>query len=216
MATASQTITAPVRLTPFRTIYPEPQRWSTAEPWGQCIHTEDSVAVTASGAGNEKRIQLDMGLPQGFFYRLVQFWATLRVTETDWGLLGNAVLMLYLAADGSVPSGGSTQLELPCSRFSLKLDPLDTAGEVTTFTWGSSPFNAGASGNATIAFDRNPAPMMWGYWDQAAASGVRPSFFVGTDTQNTAAGNISYYAKWLAYGVEQAAHSALHWRVPTT
>lgn len=211
MAVTTQSVTAAHRLRPFNTLYTT-NRFRTSEPWGECVQS-GTETLNGGGAGNEARLRLFLPLPQGFVYRMVNGWWIKRGGDTSWGSNPeHAAMELFVGIDANTPAISTSQIDIPFSRSVMDDDPTGNLGEIMSFSLGSGVFNS--SGVQAAIYQH--VPLVYGYWDESSASGTTPVFRCGTATQNAGAGTFDYYFKWLAYNVEQAANSALHWLIPVT
>lgn len=208
MAVDNQDYTAIASLIPFETLYPEPDRYRTSEPFGRLIHREplgDDVTLDGSGAGDTARLRLFFNLPDKFVFRLTSLRLLMYTTDVNWG---QAYAECYLIP---LPnrSDNKTLVNFPLSR---DFGAVSVPGVETNIT-----FTLGQTGNPSQSHGASPSPysqLPLFYGGGGSASGLVLNIPTSTDT--SPAGTFSYYAEWLVYNVEQARRSALWWPVPVT
>ena len=211
MAVDTQDITATGHLTPLNTILTEPSRFRSAEPWGLLVHQRDSLTGDGVGVGDNARVRMILDLPDGFAYLLKFLAVTFRIgggtmtnAEMDEWKLPGLETFLQMSNETDVTSA---QIDMPLSQTGYGQSTVDDVDAVTFQLGGGSQAHAGI--DAPGGEWPQQIPMMYG-------GTTDPRFNVINTATNTGTFQISFYAQWLAYNIEQTNSSGVWWSVPTT
>lgn len=215
MAVTIQSLVTTPYLRAFKSPFPDQAIANkTSMPFGEILHV-GSDTLDGGGVGNEAALRLFFPLPVNFGYALQNLIVTKRGSDASWGYDQPPMLEMYLANNENIPQNETTQLDIPLNN-SLSTQagiPTQALGQVVTFSLGGGRFDTSADMASPWG---QPYPTQFGYWDSLTQTGTVPVFTMGVDVQDTAAGTISWYSRWLVYNLDQYSNAGLNWRLPVT
>lgn len=214
MAVDIQDIVATPFLRALVSRVPEDIKPFTSEPTAELIHVGSSV-LDGGSVGNEAALNLKFPLPVNYGYAIQTLLVVKRGSDASWGFDQPPILTLYVAANELTPQANSTQIDVPmgASGHVAISAPADTISSVTSFFLGGGAMDA--SRDSVVPWGQ-PYPVQFGYWDSLTQTGTIPSFTIGVDVQDVAAGTVDWYARWLVYDLAQFSNTGLNWRIPVT
>lgn len=186
----------------------------TSMPMGEILHVGSDV-LDGGGVGNEAALRLKFPLPINFGYALQTLIITKISASIGWGLAQPPVLEMFLASNEQIAQNETTELDIPLGLVQLQTsgDPTGNIGHTQTMFLGGGSVNAAIDAFASWG---QPYPIQFGYWDSLTQTGTVPVFTMGNSDQDTGAGTIQWYSRWLVYNLEQFSNAGLNWRIPVT
>ena len=218
MAVDLQDLTAVASAQSFRTIYQEPERWRTGEPWGVLKHRRlgGSDVLNGSGVGDTAALRLSFPLMPNFGHVLRRLVVNLRTDEfaTLTGLeqaysFGRLETFIGEATDPK----STTQIDYACGR--CVLFGSNGVPDSVQFSIGGGfqradivAAQAAAAQCANVDASDVPAQYSFPGPDSAACYPTFATAGIGTAVD---AGTVDYYAEWWLFDINQMEYSATHW-----
>lgn len=211
MAHVNVTDTSQGEIRPLQNAVLSPMRNRTNDPFAQLVHM-GSTALTAIGVGDTEDFILKMALPEGFVYKLRNFY--MHVTEAT-GIANSWRPSTFKMPYRINPGGVQQVIQYPMIVSEVnthRAAPVSTDVDRFFYLGGNDNSGSAAADNAHNVNDS------WGPFGQyvrsEAASSNPQCQIVNFDDASDGPWTLTFYAVWDQFNIEQAEWSALAHNVP--